>query len=117
MEFKLFEDVIDHIRPIFTVVDSVEGVKRSVHRKCRHAQTFEIWRDGGDTRCDTDTEILELAQLLHRKSSTRLPRGSDGTGKRGLRNLGDTKKMVRCLTEIAHLFYVDKKLGAAEGKA
>ena len=65
MEIKSFQDVIDQIGPFAVLVDTVEGVARSVHRQCWDIESLAVGRDGGDAGGDTETDVAELTQLLH----------------------------------------------------
>jgi len=42
-----------------------EKVKIMTHWQCWDSQSFTVRRDGGDTRCDTNTDVVELTELLH----------------------------------------------------
>ena len=65
MEVELFEDLINATRSLVVVVDAIEGAVCGIHRQPGDIQALAIWWYGGDPGCDTETDVVELAQLLH----------------------------------------------------
>ena len=65
VEVELAQYVIDHIGFPAVLINAKEGVAGGIHRQRRDVESLAIRRDRGDTGCDTKTNVVELAQLLH----------------------------------------------------
>lgn len=65
VEGQLFEDVVNNFRPIVVVIYPVECIARSVDRQCWDIETFAVWGDGGNSRCDANTNVVESTQFIH----------------------------------------------------
>ena len=66
MELELLQDVIDRIRPLTPLVNSIEYITGSLHRQRRYVERLAIRRDGGYPGCDADTYPVQLTQFLYR---------------------------------------------------
>jgi len=66
-----FEVVVDEIWLIVIVIDTIEGATGGTHRQGGDVQMFAIWGSSGDTGCDTNTDIADSTQFLHRSVDLR----------------------------------------------
>ena len=64
VEVKLFEDVVDRIRPSAVLVDAIKRVTGGLHRQRREFENFTIGRDSTNARCYAQAGVVGLARLL-----------------------------------------------------
>ena len=85
MEVKLFQDTVYRIglSVILVLVDTMEYVVCDRRGQCRDVKTLAGGRDGGDTRCNAETDVAELTQLFYHSvnfSGIRPSRVENGLG-------------------------------------
>ena len=57
--------MVDQIGSFATLVDAIECVTRGLHQQYRDVETLAGGWNGGNTRRDAETNVVELAQFLH----------------------------------------------------
>ena len=72
MEVELIQDPVDQVGLSMVLVDPIECIACGLRRQRRDIEGLAIGRNGGDTRCETETNVGELAQFL--QYSVDLPR-------------------------------------------
>ena len=66
MKVELLQNFVNKVWLFGVLVDPVEGIVCGLHRQRWDVKSLEVWRDGGDAGGDTNADVLEPSQFLHR---------------------------------------------------